>query len=83
MINGFFAVEKNRPMHTGGRTVLNHRGNDKRMVHSLAKLESKLEYSFTNPSYRQISAKPHVDQIPHQRRTFRSQNSPSPQRSAR
>ena len=71
MINGFLAVEKNCPMHTGGGIAFNRRHDDRRMVHLLAKLESKLEHSVADPPYREISARTHVDRIPHQRRTFR------------
>ena len=34
------------------------------MIRLLAKLESKLEHSVTDPSYREISVRPDVDQIP-------------------
>lgn len=84
MIDGFLAVEKDRPMHTGGIPFLiDNRSHSKEGVgHPLAKLETKLEHAFTDPSYREVSTRPAWIRYTHQRRTFRSLNSSSPQRSA-
>ena len=55
MIYGFLAVEQDSPMHTGREPFTTIDRNDQRTILLLAELEPKLEYSFTDPPYREIS----------------------------
>jgi hypothetical protein len=56
VINGLLAVEKDRPMHAGEEwsSVIDAINGS---TIPLSKLKSKLEHSFTDPSYRKISTR--------------------------